>query len=642
MNTPLSRVDGNETSETILLVRHPAPYPTESLYGYLLRLSEANGYQNMTPMMRLAGMKGWESRKLGMKLTSIASIANCSAEQLETIAHSDPDKSYARLAGHKVLAGHLRRQSPTICPDCLDERGYIEAQCELLAMTGCPIHKRALLSFCNCCGKRLTWFRRGLLVCSCGAILTNVGLATLPPEEVDLLDVIRSSVLGLPVGTENSSRLPTSDLRRMDLYPLLTLIRVLGSNYNAIRRTGDQNDPSSDTACAAKVLCDWPNGLLNLLDAMKALDPAKGFVQRNLRGLYYSLFKSRAIPDRTQVKFAKRVFADFASKHWGNGVVVKRLLQPYDVIDPEHYITPRALAKRLNIHQHTVETRIQAGTIPHLNINIAGVDRPFIDSRAININPRLPGKLLLVRKAAAEIGISVPLLKVLRDLGVFEARSAPMFYHGFHELDVQGFIGCIRSTACLATVNTEPDQYLTVRRALHELRHSLEAQVFLIKSILTCQTKVIGSNSTAVPDLRIPDAQFQSVLANEMPLWYRETLTSRDAACRLGCSSEYVLAMAKHGYLDREQTPIGMRITLKSAVDFAEEFVSLAAIATANRTSARALIKSCQIHGVFMCTIKSTHFNTSFVRREDAGLIAQLRQVDGRRKPGGMGRPERN
>jgi hypothetical protein len=30
-----------------LLVRHPVPYPTESLLGYVLRVSEGNGYSSL-------------------------------------------------------------------------------------------------------------------------------------------------------------------------------------------------------------------------------------------------------------------------------------------------------------------------------------------------------------------------------------------------------------------------------------------------------------------------------------------------------------------------------------------------------------------------------------------------------------------
>ena len=636
MGKTLSWINSNEMSEPLLLVRHPAPYPTESLFGYLLRLSELNGYQNIAPMMSLAGMKEKAARKLGMKVQSIASISNRSIEELEAIAHYDPANSYARLAGHKVLRAHLRRLRPAICPECVEEKGYIEAQWELLAMTGCPIHKRGLLTSCKSCGKRLTWFRPGLLVCSCGETLTGVALPILGSEEADLLEVIRCCVLRLPSETDNSSRLPISDLSRMDLYPLLTLLRALGRDYHRIGRAAAERYSSGSTAGAARVLSDWPNGLFRMLEAMMATDTSAGFARGNLSRLYFSLFRSRAIPDRTLVEFAKRAFVDFAAKHWGNGGVVKKLLRPYDIDDPEHYLTPGALAKRLNIHHNTVRALVKNGTVPHLTIEARGVERTLIDSRAINISPLLPGRLLMVRKAAAEIGVSVALLRALRDSGDYEVRSAPACSRGFHEADLENFIGRIKSIALMPPLNAKSEVCLTIGTALHELRHSLEAQVHLMHSVLTRDIRLIGSSSTTVADLQIPDIEFRSECEGKMPLWYRETSTSRAIGKQLGCRQEWVLGLVKYGHLEEKQTPIGMRITQKSAEEFANAFISLAAVATANDTSARSLVSTCQSHGIFMLTIEKNHINASFVRREDAQLVVEHVQLNDQRKLGGV------
>jgi len=40
-----------------LLVRHPAPKPTESLLGYVLRVSEGNGYSSPWSVYRLARLE---------------------------------------------------------------------------------------------------------------------------------------------------------------------------------------------------------------------------------------------------------------------------------------------------------------------------------------------------------------------------------------------------------------------------------------------------------------------------------------------------------------------------------------------------------------------------------------------------------
>ena len=78
---------------TPLLVRHPAPYPTESLVGYVLRLAEENGYASPWSVYSLAGLKQNEIRTSGFKLEKLAAIINRPASELESIGFSAPRKS---------------------------------------------------------------------------------------------------------------------------------------------------------------------------------------------------------------------------------------------------------------------------------------------------------------------------------------------------------------------------------------------------------------------------------------------------------------------------------------------------------------------------------------------------------------------
>ena len=61
---------------TPLLVRHPAPYPTEGLAGYVLRLSEINGYTTTLSLYRLAGMEAKERSWTNFAYAKFAAIAN--------------------------------------------------------------------------------------------------------------------------------------------------------------------------------------------------------------------------------------------------------------------------------------------------------------------------------------------------------------------------------------------------------------------------------------------------------------------------------------------------------------------------------------------------------------------------------------
>src|ERR1035438_594813 len=143
-----------------LLVRHPAPRPTESLVGYVLRLSEVNGYNSMWSLYDLAGLKQSEVRTCGFKLEKLAAIANRSSSELHHIGFSAPlnKPRWARLLGHQVVPTDLKILTPGLCPLCVAEMGFIEAHWHLTLMVGCPIHGCIPATFCPECGKRLRLF----------------------------------------------------------------------------------------------------------------------------------------------------------------------------------------------------------------------------------------------------------------------------------------------------------------------------------------------------------------------------------------------------------------------------------------------------------------------------------------------------
>lgn len=181
------------------LVRHPAPFPTESLLGYVLRLSEENGYTTPWSLLLLAGMREHEFRTSGIKVAKLAQIANRPQEALEAIAYrwpGDPLRS-CRLLGHLLTPQELVLTKPKICPDCISEKEFVEAHFDLALMTGCPVHRKALLSACPTCRRPLRWFRPGLLECECGASLVGADRPAVSLAEADLLDIIRCKILGL-------------------------------------------------------------------------------------------------------------------------------------------------------------------------------------------------------------------------------------------------------------------------------------------------------------------------------------------------------------------------------------------------------------------------------------------------------------
>ena len=106
-----------------LLVRHPAPYPTESLLGYVLRLSEKNGYLSPWSVCQLAGMRQKEMKTTGIRVEKLAQIAACPVSELTQIAFTSAgNRRLPQLLGHRLTPTDLNIALPKLCPQCVAEK----------------------------------------------------------------------------------------------------------------------------------------------------------------------------------------------------------------------------------------------------------------------------------------------------------------------------------------------------------------------------------------------------------------------------------------------------------------------------------------------------------------------------------------
>lgn len=104
-----------------LLVRHPPPHPTESLFGYVARLTEANGYASPRDLYRLAGMNRNETSASNFCFSKFAAISNHPAYWLERIACKSSQSEFPILGllGNTVGASDLTLTGARVCPDCV-------------------------------------------------------------------------------------------------------------------------------------------------------------------------------------------------------------------------------------------------------------------------------------------------------------------------------------------------------------------------------------------------------------------------------------------------------------------------------------------------------------------------------------------
>lgn len=295
-----------------LLPRHPKPNSGESLLGYLLRLNELNGYESPRYIRQLANIDPSASLGTRESLLALAEIASQKpGSELESHNESAAQSILVRPGEAEFLRGAEWTLTARICPDCIEEKGFIEAHWAIPHMFACPVHRWLAISICPDCRQPVRWYRRGLLECSCGASLKSRQPRQGTGPELALLDLIRRKTLGEPIPDGNPQGFPTRHLMAMTLGQLIETVEAL-ARFQEARRGCDKRQA---VFLAARVLSGWPQRFLDCLDHPGGPDRGLKF-RRNLIRVHHALCGPENTP-RSHMDFLGAVMVEYALKRWG-------------------------------------------------------------------------------------------------------------------------------------------------------------------------------------------------------------------------------------------------------------------------------------------------------------------------------------
>jgi len=587
-----------------LLVRHPPPYPTESLMGYVLRLSEQNGYSTPWSLCQFAGLKQNEFRTTGMPVDKLAAVANRRPSELEPIAYTPPPgrPRWACLLGHPIVPIEMSVMPRRFCPECVAERGFVEAHWHLRLMAACPIHLRVGASICPNCGQPLRWFRPGLLECDCGGSLLDRLPPSISETDASLFAAIRIKVLGFAADGENPAHLPLNHLMALNLRSMLAVIRALGRfRLNANGNTATIDELQTVLA-ATEVLRQWPTNFIKLMsdlgqDAQKNLS---GGVSKQFEGIYRALFKNKAVEPREQTDFLKSAFLDFAVNHWGRGFVDHKLMKWASEPTRRRYITQSEFAATLGVQPRTAARLLKERTVTSDRVKCGKAERVIVDASHNVIHKTQPGRILRAREAARQLVLPVPVLSPLRETGEFEVTHLSPVQPGWHEKDVEAFG---RKLLALARHDSEAGESITMAAIMRNRHHSPEIKADLVRAMLSKEVPVFGTADGNIGGMQLDFYLYRNWLGDAMRRAAGNARTPAEAAKALHCDRGAIPGLIQLGLLNGTKTPKGLRIDDESVTQFSKKYVSLAFHAKCFGTSTRALMRSCERAGVQMLLV---------------------------------------
>lgn len=270
----------------------PSPFAYESWFGYVLRISAANGSSSPRKMLKYAGLNEREIKN--PPVTTIAALTNKSLEKLQSVAPMDSTGNH-QLAGKTVNRFFHDLNYNKVCPHCIKEHGYIDARWDLYHYVACDKHKVWLETTCSTCKHDLNWLRPELLQCKCDATISQTNFDPVPDHLIELSRIISAVFEGNPISSSNLG-FPCEALSRLSLQTLVGIVGSLAARNHQFKILTRRNieSPTAKNLClgAAMVFADWPKNFFTFLDWDGSIPPSHevNIVERN-KDLYFSFFK---------------------------------------------------------------------------------------------------------------------------------------------------------------------------------------------------------------------------------------------------------------------------------------------------------------------------------------------------------------
>tara|TARA_R110002096_G_scaffold436045_1_gene666014 strand:- start:21 stop:1544 length:1524 start_codon:yes stop_codon:yes gene_type:complete len=429
-----------------MLVVTPAPYSTESLIGYAIRLAEVNGYDSPGTILCYADYGSAHSLGANCDLSLLASVVGRGAEEFSHIAYGDVHGGKTGSVcyrGHEISSWRVARvlspKKTSICPHCIAELAYLDSFWDLTLATVCPKHGCRALRVCPSCKKDISWLRAGLLECRCGAQLGDSSPDRALTAEVNLLRLVQAKLEKRSLSDwRNPSRFPIAALDKMTFVQLASALFLLGQHLQRISHNEALERPDSVVRTAAKALSDWPQGFRRCLRELAKYEDRTGCPLSRLRDQYGTLYRS-ITGERDlapAVKFLRDEFELFLEREKSRAVLEARRLRPDSKVQLRQSMSMDWICSRYGFLRKRLEGWCKAKRKDNAALSLSDLRRFVVEAEIINHLKIAKTRRITERQAAAMAGIPVTVLRGLRQLGYAGSRRGEKLRRGYPASDI--------------------------------------------------------------------------------------------------------------------------------------------------------------------------------------------------------------
>lgn len=270
------------------ILNSPAGIPGESWPGYLLRLSEANGFSGINSIAKILKITNYQLIVSAPASVLLSLNVRCPLLTGRNFPAAPPGSGRIKLGtfGRSIYA--------RVCSKCLksDLIPYSRSEWDLALQVDCSIHQYVLIDECPQCCSQLNYLRPSIVSCKCGY---DLRLCRTKPS-INLYSTIRKTFALCEISEPESTTFSASSSQECDaLAVILRLVAQALPRPAPGRHTS--KIPSSQAFIRAKDLDslvewfhDWPNGFIQQVTHSKLVEGKSGAVKLNANTLMASIF----------------------------------------------------------------------------------------------------------------------------------------------------------------------------------------------------------------------------------------------------------------------------------------------------------------------------------------------------------------
>lgn len=579
-----------------LLPVTPRPFEDESFPGYLLRLSEVNGYRAPNRLAwRINAGERRNKMHTGFTSLDLASVTGHAPSVFEGLVRRDANGPKERQAVGVIDRSRAGRslKAPMICALCIRANGYIHRIWDVAYVTACPVHHTSGVEVCASCGATLGWLRRRLGECDCGAEFTSApGVADCAATAMaELVYSCLSSAAATQCTVAEAHGFPVQSLAALEPYPLLRLFDMLIA-FSA--RMGGESPGHGKMAAAsdvaARLLTHWPDNFVALLEKFRSAHGAKALSDALFVGSS-ALFSPVSKVD-PRLHAALRLLADPVYEYINSGApmyVHPRICKSVFAGKAFRWTTGHRFSVQHGVCSRRLSQLEQQGQIDvertqgHVRVLVESIGGAGDIERSL--------QRVKVRTVARRWSMPSWLCKwilnadLVEDAWHYEGKAVPERVIAKIEARIERLVATARLTS-------PPGRTLTLRSLIASSRITREYKEKMLLEVFSGEVALYASGGEHFLDLALMDEDRSSGLAHQP--WAdgpNGWVPANVAADVIWCGKPTMVGMVDAGLIKGRRIGRMRQVEIKSLKRYATKYISIGEISSTSGLSTTAALR---------------------------------------------------